>query len=272
MTQMQSVLAKFLNSIGLGKGLAGAVERTNLLRAGLANTTDPELLRLQKERRQALTGAAGAVAGAATIGIDKEIVERQRELQKENSAEIKEQARLAALKNDEGVREAGILRDRLTIEKLGGSLLNDRVYSLERSIIFQRAAQKAANDELTPLEKANIFRERDVQLQELANERQAEGERLARRKLRLSEKEQKAIERKIKAADKEIERAAKSFERAESQLDDIINKNKDKVAFEREYAELIENGSTPAAAKQAIELKKQQLELDRNFNKLKVTA
>ena len=267
-TQMQSVLAKFLNSIGLGKGLAGAVEKTNLLRAGLANTTDPELLRLQKERRQALTGAAGAVAGVATIGIDKEIVERQRELQKENSEELKKQAKLAAQNNDEGLRQAGILRDRLTIEKLGGSLLNDRVYGLERSIIFQEAALKAANDELTPLEKANIFRERDVELLQLANKRQAEAERIANRKLRLSEKEQRAIDRRVKAVERELERTDKVFDRASSQLDDIINKHEDKMAFEREYSRLIQEGSTPAAAKQAIELKKQLLELDRQYTKL----
>ena len=268
MTQMQSVLAKFLNSIGLGKGLAGAVERTNLLRAGLANTTDPELLRLQKERRQALTGAAGAVAGAATIGIDKEIVERQRELQKENSEELKEQARLAAQNNAQGLRQAGILRDRLTIEKLGGSLLDDRVYGLERSIIFQQAALKAADDELTPLEQANIFRERDVQLQQLANRRQAESERVAARKVKLSEKDERAIKRRIDAVDREIKSTTEAFIRAESQLDDIINKNKDKVAFEKEYARLIQQGSTPAAAKQAIELQKQLLQLDRTYDKL----
>ena len=268
MTQMQSVLAKFLNSIGLGKGLAGAVEKTNLLRAGLANTTDPELLRLQKERRQALTGAAGSVAGVATIGIDKEIVERQRELQKENSEELKKQAKLAAQNNDEGLRQAGILRDRLTIEELGGSLLNDRVYGLERSIIFQEAALKAANDELTPLEKANIFRERDVELLQLANKRQAEAERIANRKLRLNEKEQRAIARRVKAVERELERTDKAFDRASRQLDDIINKHEDKMAFEREYSRLIQEGSTPAAAKQAIELKKQLLELDRQYTKL----
>jgi hypothetical protein len=268
MTQMQSVLAKFLNSIGLGKGLAGAVEKTNLLRAGLANTTDPELLKLQKERRQALTGATGAVGGVATIGIDKEIVERQRELQKENSEELKKQAKLAAQNNDEGLRQAGILRDRLTIEELGGSLLNDRVYGLERSIIFQEAALKAANDELTPLEKANIFRERDVELLQLANKRQAEAERIANRKLRLSEREQRAIDRRVKAVERELERTDKAFDRASSQLDDIINKHEDKMAFEREYSRLIQEGSTPAAAKQAIELKKQLLELDRQYTKL----
>ena len=268
MTQMQSVLAKFLNSIGLGKGLAGAVQRTNLLRAGLANTTDPELLRLQKERRQALTGAAGAVAGAATIGIDKDIVERQLELQKENSKELKEQARLAAQSNDQGLRQAGILRDQLTVEKLGGSLLNDRVYGLQRSIIFQQAALKAADNELTPLEKANIFRERDVELLQLANRRQAESERLAARKVKLSEKEEKAIKRRIDAVDREIKSTTEAFIRAESQLNDIIDKNKDKVAFEKEYARLIQQGSTPAAAKQAVELQKQLQQLDRTYDKL----
>ena len=267
MTQMQSVLAKFLNSIGLGKGLAGAVERTNLLRAGLANTTDPELLRLQKERRQALTGAAGAVAGAATIGIDKEIVERQRTLQTENSEELKKQAKLAAQNNDQGLRQAGILRDQLTIEELGGSLLNDRVYDLERSIIFQEAALKIANDELTPLEEANVLRERDVELQRLANKRQAEAERVAGRKLKLSEREQKAIERRVKAVERELERADAAFDKASRQLDDITRKHEDKMAFEREYSRLIREGSTPAAAKQAIELQKQLLELDRLYDR-----
>ena len=127
---------------------------------------------------------------------------------------------------------------------------------------------KAANDELTPLEKANIFRERDVELLQLANKRQAEAERIANRKLRLSEREQRAIDRRVKAVERELERTDKAFDRASSQLDDIINKHEDKMAFEREYSRLIQEGSTPAAAKQAIELKKQLLELDRQYTKL----
>ena len=72
----------------------------------------------------------------------------------------------------------------------------------------------------------------------------------------------------LKALIEELERTDKAFERASSQLDAITQKHEDKMAFEREYSRLIEEGSTPAAAKQAIELKKQLLALDRQYAKL----
>ena len=110
--------------------------------------------------------------------------------------------------------------------------------------------------------RADAQQAADDKAERAANKAANKAEREDRRK-------QRAIERRIKAADREIERATAAFDKVDSQLDAIITKNKDKVAFEREYAELIRNGSTPAAARQAIELKKQQLELDRNFEKLK---
>ena len=67
--------------------------------------------------------------------------------------------------------------------------------------------------------------------------------------------------------DSELDRTDRAFDKASSQLDKIINKHEDKMAFEREYSRLIQEGSTPAAAKQAIELQKQLLELDRSYDK-----
>jgi hypothetical protein len=85
---------------------------------------------------------------------------------------------------------------------------------------------------------------------------------------RLSEREQRAIDRKAKAVERDMERADKAFDKASRQLDDITNKHEDKMAFEREYSRLIQEGSTPAAAKQAVELQKQLLELARSYDKL----
>ncbi|MGA0408693.1 MAG: hypothetical protein ACO3PR_11450 [Limisphaerales bacterium] len=110
--------------------------------------------------------------------------------------------------------------------------------------------------------------ERDLAEEKYQNKVEVFNANSAKKSQREDERKQKAIERRIKTAEREIERATDAFNKVDSQLDDIINKNKDKIAFEREYAELIRSGSTPAAAKQAIELKKQQLELDRNFEKL----
>ena len=57
------------------------------------------------------------------------------------------------------------------------------------------------------------------------------------------------------------------MDRVDQSLTDVIDKNKDKLAFEKEYADLIMAGVLPAAAKQSIELKKQQKELDKQYDR-----
>ena len=81
-------------------------------------------------------------------------------------------------------------------------------------------------------------------------------------------RKQRAIERRIEAVDREIKQAEAAFNKADDQLNSIIQRNRDKVAFEKEYARLIAEGSTPAAAKQAVELQKQLKQLDRTYDKL----
>ena len=85
---------------------------------------------------------------------------------------------------------------------------------------------------------------------------------------RIAKKKQKDAERLAKAADNELARADRAFNNANNQLNQIIQKHEDKMAFEREYAELIKTGSTPAAAKQAVQLQKELLDLDRKYKKL----
>ena len=110
----------------------------------------------------------------------------------------------------------------------------------------------------------------DAERAQKEKERQA-AERAAKKAARIADrldkKKQRAIERAVKGVDRELERTDKAFERASSQLDEITQKHEDKMAFEREYSRLIQEGSTPAAAQQAIELQKQLLELDRSFEK-----
>ena len=89
----------------------------------------------------------------------------------------------------------------------------------------------------------------------------------ARHATKQDEKRQRAAESRIKTIEREIERTDKVFDKANSHIDKIIKKHQDKVAFEQEYSRLIQEGSTPAAARQAIELEKQLLELDRAFEK-----
>lgn len=197
----------------------------------------------------------------------------QREIRAEEEGKLEAQLE----KVRAGSAEHVIAKNNLAISKLEGDLTNTRIFNLEKANIMQEARGKKLK-EGADLKLIDI--ERETRLQDLTSRRNDQIEaankkansaatRAQKDADRLAEKKERAIERAIKGADRELERADKAFDRANDQLDKIIQKNEDKMAFEREYAELIRNGSTPAAAKQAIELKKQQLELDRNFEKLK---
>jgi len=59
-----------------------------------------------------------------------------------------------------------------------------------------------------------------------------------------------------------IERAVTASQRLVEPVEQTLNALKDRNAFEREYGELIMSGSTPAAAKQVVEAKKQIKEID----------
>ena len=151
--------------------------------------------------------------------------------------------------------------------------------ALEKRIALQAAFEKKIAESaklrkegLLTQEAANLIEsryqaERDLAEEKYQNKVEVFNANSAKKSQREDERKLRAIERRIKATDRELARSANAFNKVDDQLTDIINKNKDKVAFEREYAELIRGGSTPAAAKQAIELKKQLLELDRRYEK-----
>ena len=246
--------------------------------------------------------APDKVAGqiATVMSIEDQIILLQRaneakELglqQDELSAKLSEK-QLQGLRGTRSELEA-----RNVILRNNGDLLNDEVFNAERTLLIEKMRAKVAKITKTQREAEvklsdEAFDEqidqavldynnnllaltnRRADAQQAADDKAARAaeaaEKAANRATKKAEREdrrkQRAIEKRIKATDTEIERATKAFERVDSQLDDIINKNKDKVAFEREYAELIRGGSTPAAAQQAIELKKQLLELDRRYEK-----
>ena len=297
-------IADLINRAGILRGAANLAERSRLL-LNAQRSGDPEVQRLMRQRRvaqgnvQPFLGevAPDKVAGqiAAVRSIEDQIILLQRaneakELglqQDELSAKLSEK-QLQGLRGSRAELEA-----RNIILKNNGDLLNDEVFNAEKTLLTEKMRAKVAKITRTQ-EEAKVKLSKDAFDEQLsqavldynndllaltnrrADAQQAADDKATRAADKASNKaeredrrKQRAIERRIEAADREIERATAAFDKVDSQLDAIITKNKDKVAFEREYAELIRNGSTPAAARQAIELRKQQLELDRNFEKLK---
>ena len=227
-------------------------------------SSDPRQ-RLLQGQLQNVNLAEDVLFGKKRADIEAEMVKLQRKIRTE------EEARLQAVleRTRIGSAEHVIAKNNLAIAKLDGDLTNQRVFNLERANIFQEARKKLMQD---GADVKLIELERDGQLLELTNRRNDLLDAANKKANRLSEREQRAIDRRVEAVERELERTDKAFDRAGSQLDAIINKHKDKMAFEREYSRLIEQGSTPAAAKQAIELKKQLLELERGYDKLLKTV
>jgi len=293
-------IAALINQAGILKKISAAVERKRLLEKG-KTSTDPETVRLEKLRQESIN--KGDVKRTGEL-IDQ-IAARQKDIELRESGN--QNAAIAdelANKQLATLRKTTVeLRAERTILEGNRDLLNEQVFAAERQLLLSELTTKTNKIEqrFNEAEKAGepvsdrVRRgELDVAATEFENklieltsrrtkaqeaadkaadqasQKAARGVDMANKKAkREDERKQRAIDRRVETANTEIERATKAFDRVDSQLDSIISKNKDKVAFEREYAELIRNGSTPAAAKQAVELKKQQLELDRNFEKLK---
>ena len=268
-TQVLAQIAKLTG--GIVKEIANTVEVGALLTAAKASD-DPR----QKELQEKLAGVR-IKPGEQGVSLERAQIEAEMvEVQRKIRAEEEGRLQAAVERARAGSVEHTIAKNNLAIAKLDGDLTNKRVFDLEKANIFQEARNKLMQE---GADVKLIELERDGQLLELTNRRNAQiesandkAERAAKRQSdaadRLAKKQQRAIDRRVEAVKRELERTDKAFDKASSQLDKITQKHEDKMAFEREYSRLIKEGSTPAAAKQAVELKKQLLELDRQHTAL----
>jgi len=243
---------------------------------------DPRLTELQKKLRAVeqpvaggfspTSGVQAAAQSARRQGIANDMVEIMKEINKQETERIN--------KLKEGFRNASaqnvIANNNLKISELHADITNDQVYALEQSNIKEKAKlallEDGADKQLIELERKTALNDLENKRNDLIERANDKAKRAAKRQSdaadTLAEKQQKAIDRRVEAVERELERTDRAFDKASSQLDAITQKHKDKMAFEREYSRLIQEGSTPAAAKQAIELKKQLLELERGYDKL----
>jgi len=255
-TQLLAAIAQFSGPL-VTQGLKALEFQADLSAA--RQSSDPRQ-RLLQGQLQNINLAEDVVFGQKRADIEAEMVELQRKIKEEAKAALQAKVEAARV----GSAEHVIAKNNLTIAQLNGDLTNERIFRLEKSNIVQEARKKLLEE---GADVKLIELERDEKLLALANKRNDLIEAANEKTKRLDAREQKAIDRKAKAVERELERANTAFDKASRQLDAITNKHEDKMAFEREYSRLIQEGSTPAAAKQAIELQKQLLELDRIYDK-----
>jgi len=266
MTIMQVAVASLINQTGILKGIIGGIERFNLR---------PQIRRTLKAGGQDAERLEKTLGPVSFDTGEREFTEATYNLQRQLNAEKEKSVQLSA-ETANKISAAGVIAaNNKRIAELDADITNSRVYTLERANIFQKAilekAKKGANVKLIDLQRdtqlLNLQNRRNDLIEAAGKKAKAAADRENRAAERLEKKKQRSIERAIKGVDRELERTDKAFERASSQLDAITQKHEDKMAFEREYSRLIQEGSTPAAAQQAIELQKQLLELDRSFEK-----
>jgi len=267
--------------------IAKSMEIGALLNEAKAST-DTRQIKLQ-EKLAAVPVKAGSqgMPSMERVRVETEMVKLQKEIRAEEEGKLKAQVE----KTRAGSAEHVIAKNSLAISKLEGDLTNTRIFNLEKANIMQEAIRKKQKDnaDITLIDikretaLQNLVSKRDDQIEaaskrennqiEAASKRNAAAsDKQQRAEQRAEAKQQRAIERRVKAVDREIERTESAFNKASQQLDSITQKHEDKMAFEREYSRLIMEGSTPAAAQQAVELKKQLVELDRGYEKLLQTV
>ena len=236
-----------------------------------------------------IVAAVKALDEMEGFGVDPKdrIAQQERivELLNKGTESERERVRLNELAQKQGKDQARIVRASTAVTALQvqllesgvhasseqGAVIRRRIADLQQEEAITKAYKDFATDAISKdtlraqLADARVNHERAyAQILKDVNDRAAQ---LAEKENRDAIRQQKAIERRIRAVDRELDRTDRAFDKASSRLDDIINKHEDKMAFEREYSRLIQEGSTPAAAKQAIELQKQLLELNRSFEK-----
>jgi hypothetical protein len=145
-------------------------------------------------------------------------------------------------------------QERVEIKKINKELTAFNAKDIEAS----RNQIKATFENRRERERLVVSRrnEKILTQQSLKLEREREAER--KKRLREQEQFEKKINRQIKGA----ETAYKSVNNV---LDNYTTKLEDRAAFEREYNELINQGILPAEAKRVVELKKEALQVQRQF-------
>ena len=118
-----------------------------------------------------------------------------------------------------------------------------RKLAFERRIAQIRETGKAERQRLTDLEDISLSKAVETNAEKLAT-------------LQFEREMAVAIERSVEASQRSVE-----------PVEQKLNALRDRNAFEREYGELIMSGSTPAAAEQVIEAKKQIKEIEKLVEK-----
>ena len=140
LTQIGAAVAELINKSGILNSIIAKLAFDNDLRAGLANTTDPTLQRLQQERQSFIDSQGGVVTEEDIQPYKDRIVLRQQELALQQQQNIEAAARnqIEAARAVTEQDTLGILRARLELEESGLDLTTEEGYRLAEKLTYRK--------------------------------------------------------------------------------------------------------------------------------------
>jgi phage-related minor tail protein len=115
LTQISAAVAELINKTGFLRGIIDNLARDNDLRAGIANTSDPQLQELKAARQSFIKESGGVFYEEDMKPFEDRIILRQRELAIEK--ELTAQSRIRA-----GIQEAQVARNEPELQRLQAQL------------------------------------------------------------------------------------------------------------------------------------------------------
>lgn len=256
---MLSGVADLINSAGALKAITGAIENERLFQSAL-RSADPDIKAAAKRVDQRVADyAAIPFADVAKPGVTEQladerqaIIDRQKEFEQgqkkvQNEEIIKaiQKDRLSMLEQEEDVAKA-----KIKIQQLGGDILNEEVFKLEKTLIYAEQAVRfrelyakldAERAKGIPIDaEEKLTREGLVQLQTqqqldaLIIKRTKAQDRLDKKNDRIASKTSRQNKQDAKAA----EREQRAIDRANEALDRINRTYTNKLALQEASTEL----------------------------------
>ena len=235
------------------RGLIGSGEATPELEAAFKTATSS----------RDISGAFGAITEA-----ERTIVREVQKIESERSArlqELVEGKKLQAVgqKDTSAPLELAIEKEKSRILQLNADLTNQRVFSAEKAIIFQRAALKLSQEGLSIEREAQIRQERSNAVQALENKRDAQ---IARNK----DKETAAIAKQLRLSQQRTKEEQKAFDlvqrlQAQEQLTEVgSGPEAQRLQIQNQYLRTLETISRLKNQDYAVELQALALSIRTN--------
>ena len=144
LSQISAAVAELINKTGFLRGVIDNLARDNDLRAGIANTSDPQLQRLKAARQSFIKEKGGVFYEEDMKPFEDQIILRQRQLavEKELTAESRIRAGIQQAQAAKDADTVAILQAQVALKESGLDLTTQEGYNLAETVVLREFDKK----------------------------------------------------------------------------------------------------------------------------------